>query len=229
MEYPHGDHLLFMSRPDLVVADKHGTLVYIEYKTTSSKRDEWINQWDTAVQLHSSVKAIEHTLGRKVGAVVVQGLYKGYVAYSKQTSPMCYAYLRGANPPFTVGEISYDYKAGFKKSPTWELPNGVKGWVGGMSDILLSEQFPQTAPIFINDRMVDAFFKQREVRESEIQQGGDVDQVFPQNFSQCNPGWGKPCQFRQLCFGGADNPLDHGFVPRMPHHPREMEQFNGTA
>jgi len=49
MSYEY-EGLLFMCKPDLVAVDTNGEVAYIEYKSTSSKKDEWTAQWDTAVQ-----------------------------------------------------------------------------------------------------------------------------------------------------------------------------------
>lgn len=68
----------FMSKPDLLLDDANNDLWYLEYKSTSSVKDDWINSWTTAVQVHSSIKAAEHVLGRQVAGVIIQGLYKGY-------------------------------------------------------------------------------------------------------------------------------------------------------
>src|SRR3990167_5284253 len=88
-------YMIFMSKPDLVVQTAEGENVYIEFKSTSSKREEWVNSWNTAIQLHSSIRAIEAALGEPVQQVLVQGLYKGYIdAYKKQSSPFCYAYAK---------------------------------------------------------------------------------------------------------------------------------------
>jgi hypothetical protein len=226
-----------MSKPDLVVRGKDGAVYYIEYKSTSSKREDWINSWETAVQLHSTVKAIEATKGHPVDGVIVQGLYKGYASYGKQNSPFCYAYKRNGNPPFSKDETIYEYKAGFKRYPTWELDGGVRGWINGMPDVTLAEQFPQTPPIFVKEDLVNAFFEQRKWREAEIKMGIQMisflpedtktevlNVVFPQRFDQCQPGWGKPCGYRKLCHGSSDNPLEQGYVYRVPHHQRETEK-----
>lgn len=236
MTFQH-DGFTFMAKPDLVLQGTDGRVVYVEYKSTSSKKDTWVNSWDTAVQLHSTIKAVEATKGVKVDEVVVQGLYKGYSSYNKQNSPFCYAYSRGANPPFVTAEIGYEYKPGFKRTPVWEMPGGVKAWVAGMSDTMLADQFPSTAPIFIKDDMVEAFFMQRGYREGAIQmavdmmEGADADTTssilnaaFEQKFEACSPAWGHPCGYRQLCFGQVDDPLTQGFSWRTPHHALEMEQ-----
>jgi hypothetical protein len=236
--YLHGPNnsLGFMSKPDLVLgsADESET-VYIEYKSTSSKKTEWINSWDTAVQLHSTARAIGAKLGREVTSIIVQGLYKGYESYGKQSSPFCYAYTRKGNPPFTKDETRYDYASGFKRAPVWEMHGGIAAWVEGMPSNILADQFPQTPSIFINDDLVDGFFRQREERESDIDANlkvlqatndtGVFDRSFPQRFDQCKPGWGRPCGYRKLCFGREQDPLKAGYIPRVPHHQPELDQW----
>ena len=233
--YEDDDIILdFMAKPDLVLADAEGNLAYIEYKSTSSKRTEWINAWQTAVQLHSTCRAIEAHLNQPVSHVIVQGLYKGYESYGKQTSPFCYAYYRRGTPPFSRDETRYDYAQGFRKTPVWEQPGGVKAWVEGMPTNILGDQFPQTPPIYPNWSLVDAFFEQRIARELEIARGLDklspdvLGSVFPQTFEQCSPAWGRSCPFRMLCFGQMD-PFKAGFTPRVPHHEPEAAAWAATA
>lgn len=233
MEYKHDD-LLFMSKPDLVVADKEGNVYYIEYKSTSSKKENWVNSWQTAVQLHSTCRAIQATTGESVRGVVVQGLYKGFESYGKQSSPFCYAYKRPGNPPFTTEQIRYDYAAGFKRSPVWELPGGVSQWVADMPDNVLADQYPVVPTIFINNALVDAFFLQRSYREKEIDlakqmmlmdDSGDViEAAFPQRFDQCVPYFGRPCSYMKICHGHVDDPLQSGFKWRESHHALEAER-----
>ena len=234
--YNH-DGLTFMVKPDLVLEDAEGSVWYIEFKSTSSKNEGWVEGWATAVQLHSSLRAIQAALGRPVTGVIVQGLYKGYISYNKQNSPFCYAYQRKGTPPFSKDETSYEYKAGFKRYPTWEMPGGVKAWVEGMPEDVLANQFPQTPPIFVKDHLLDAFFRQRAVREGEIEssvellEGADedyrkhiLDATFPQKFDQCHPYFGKACAYLRLCHSDVPDPLTSGFQYRVPHHLPELEQ-----
>jgi hypothetical protein len=231
------DGLRFMSKPDLVLASPEGDIWYVEYKTTSSKKEGWVNSWNTAVQLHSSIRAIEASLHEKVTGVIVQGLYKGYESYGKQSSPFCYAYQRKGSPPFSEDAVSYEYKAGFKRYPTWEMAGGVKSWVAGMPDNVLSDQFPVTPPIFVKDDLIDAFFTQRKYREHEIKLATQMieginnpdatkdilDTAFPQRFDQCVSFWGSKCQYTKLCHGYVGEPLREGFEYRIPHHSTEVE------
>ena len=231
--------VLFMAKPDLVAVDKNGEVVYVEYKSTSSKKDEWINSWNTAIQLHATTRAIEASLGEAIGAVQVIGLYKGYQNYGKQTSIFPYAYKRNGQPPFSHDDFRYDYAAGFKKYPVWEMPGGVKTWVEGMPETLLGEQFPCTPPIFISDSMVEAFFAQRNLREQEINMAKmmlettddpvvkkDVlNTAFEQNFSKCSPAWGYGCPYKKFCFGEVAEPLKQGFCVRESHHAIEADTW----
>jgi hypothetical protein len=239
MVYKH-DGLSFMAKPDLVVRDKEGGIWYIEHKTTSSNRDQWINSWSTAVQLHSTVKAIQEAFGEPVTGVIVQGLYKGYQNYGKQTSPLCYSYRRAGNPPLVEEKFRYDYLAGYRKFPVWDMEGGVKQWIEKMPTNILASQFPQAPPIFINEDLVNAFFRQRAVRETEIHDAMDLiqltsvsdaekkvemDEVFGQKFDQCSPGWGHSCSCKKLCFSGIDDPLQAGFMWREPHHQPELDRW----
>lgn len=239
MEYQLGEtdefQFIFMTKPDLIVEDREGSLVYIEYKTTSSKKEGWINSWETAVQLHSSIMAAEKSLGRRPEYVQIVGMYKGYESYGKQSSPFCYAYKKSGNPPFTKDIIQYEYKPGFKRTATWEMDGGVKDWVAGMSSNTLADQFPLTAPIMVNEDLIKSFFKQRLARENQIAISAfrgeyddpitGIDTVYPQRFDQCVPSFGYSCPFKKLCFGQVNNPLQEGFELRTPHHERELTRF----
>lgn len=235
---PHGEKLVFMAKPDLILRDAAGDCHYLEYKTTSSTKDQWINSWSTAVQLHSSIRAVEATIGEKIATVIVQGLAKGYVSYEKQNSPWCYMYHKSAQPPFTKDVWSYDYKPGLKKYPTWLREGGVKKVVEEMPVDMLAMQFPQVPPIMINDHLIDAFFRQRAVREVAIKEAATLinsaststkakqellDTHFGQAWEVCNPGWGRGCAYRRICHGAVDDPLTNGFLLRVSHHTPERE------
>lgn len=197
-----------------------------------------MNSWGTAVQLHSTVKAIEHTTGQAVTGVIVQGLYKGYESYGKQGSPFCYAYHRAGNPPFTTDQYEYEYKPGFRRVPTWEMDGGVKGWVARMPDTLLVDQFPQVPPIFVKEDLLSTFIEQTAFREDLIratrvnladpayadEHAALLNRYFPQRFDQCQPAWGRPCGYRKLCHGRVEDPLSEGFEWRQAHHQPEAEQ-----
>ena len=232
-EYEHGDSLVFLCKPDLLVRDSEGLLHYIEYKTTSSIKDRWFNSWDTAVQLHSAARVVKDALGEDLESVIVQGLYKGWSSYGKQSSPFCYGYHKPGQPPFQEEVWSYEYRSGLRRTPLWEKPGGVKSWVDGMPMDMLKKQFPQTPPIYPDDDLIDAFFKQAEYREEDVWEGVNtlnnvsappklkdrvMNMTFRQNFSQCSPSFGSDCAFLDLCHGGGDVT---SFAKREPHHEKE--------
>lgn len=241
--YRISDTIRFMSKPDLILEDPEGNWWYVEYKSTSTKKGSWIDSWATAVQLHSGCKAVEETLGKPVTGVIVQGLYKGYESYGRQNSPFCYAYVRAGNPPFTADQIQYEYRAGFRRQPVWELPGGVARWVADMPEAILADQFPQAPPIFVRDELVYDFFAQVKERETIIaasmerigRSKGDGDPnvdaemayAFPQHFDQCTPAWGRGCSYKRLCHGRVEAPLEQGFAWREPHHQPELDALGG--
>lgn len=242
-QYGKGDlkaHFVMMVKPDLVLRDKtSGELVYLEYKSTSSKKEGWMAQWEDAVQVHSTLNAIEQTFGERPVYVIVQGLYKGYESYGKQSSPFCYAYGKQGQPPFSKTEYSYEYKYGLRRIPTWELDGGTKAWVEGMPEAILADQFPQTPPIFCNDDLIENYFMQRAMRELEIKMAKQIiatadelgtkvvlNGAFPQRFDRCKIPTTPPrlCPMRLLCHGNCKDPLKAGFTKREPHHELEITQ-----
>lgn len=228
--------LTFMSKPDLLAATSDDAIVYIEYKTTGYKNDKWVNSWRYSPQIHSAMKVINETQNIELAATIVQGLYKGYESYGKQTSPFCYAYAKAGQPPFYEPEISYTYKAGFKKFPVWELEGGLKKWVDEMPEEVLAEQFPQVPPVYYDANIAEAFFRQAVLREKEIETGtkmmaamgpehleGMLDVLYPQNFEACQPSFGSGCPFVAVCHGcTGKSPYDLGFKAREPHHTTEI-------
>jgi len=192
------------------------------------------------------------TLGTSTETLVANGIAT-HNSYGKQSSPFCYSYRKQGQPPLTQDQFSYEYKGGWYKYPTWEMAGGVYAWVDGMSDELLAEQFPCTAPIFIDRELVARFFAQVGIREADIRQARDaanplefqrldgslsdkdaaqltwfMDSFFPQRFDQCQPAYGTQCAYRRLCHGGQINPLENGFTFRQPHHQDEADQLGLT-
>jgi hypothetical protein len=230
-------HFVMMVKPDLVLRHRESRkLYYYEYKTTGTKKENWVNAWDDAIQVHSTMAAIEQSLGEPVEACIVQGLYKGYESYGKLSSPFVYAYYKKGDPPFTKPEFAHEYKPGFRRSPTWEMEGGIKKWIETMPGNVLAEQFPQTPPIFVKADILINYFQQRAMRELEIMMAKQMlaagvaeslvlNGTFPQRFDRCKPPYGnaKPCQFRLLCHGCVSNPLNAGFETRQPHHELEIE------
>ena len=147
IEYRDGN-LTFMSKPDLLVRNKVGQLYYIEYKTTSSIKEQWFKSFENNIQLHSAAKAIEAQYGEEPAGIIVQGLNKGYQTRGKQHSIFCYGYHRPGSPPFTREEWRFQYFPGGRKSPIWKKEGGVKAWVEAMPERVLIEQFPRVPEIY---------------------------------------------------------------------------------
>ena len=61
----------------------------------------------------------------------------------------------------------------------------------------------------------------------QLREGRDqvLNQTFQQNFKQCEPTWGRGCQFLNCCWleHMGDNPLGQGYEVREPHHVTEVE------
>ena len=229
---------VFMAKGDLVLLQGELGCVYVEFKSTGSKRQEWIDSWNKAIQVHATTKAIEFTMKQEVLGTIVQGLFKGTTSYGKYSSPLVYGYLSKGNPPFTKTSVSYEYKVGHKRTPVWEMPGGVKKWVEEFPLELLSEQFPQTPILFTDQELAETFFRQRAIREkdvilatSAIQDCLDsdklymMDKFFPQSFTKCKSSFSSEfdCAYYRLCHGPIqvqENPLGMGFI----HKPRTHEE-----
>ena len=235
--HPHGQCVQGV-RPDSLFERKSDkTLWYMEEKTASSLGTQWMQQWAKAIQLHTTALAVEHHIGREVQGIIVQGAYKGYVKDGKQSSIFCYGYAR---PGLTGGpDVYYQWKTGAKRTPVWEMKGGCRRWVEEMPEEVLSAQFVQAPPVFLQRRLVEAFLRQQERREMAIEDAGMeirenpvddlsteelLDDFFPQHFDQCAPAMGSPCPYTNLCYNphmGAD-PLQHGYTRRVPHHATDL-------
>lgn len=221
-----------MTKGDLILKSLGGQLTYLEYKSTSSKKEEWVQSWPYAIQLHTTMAALQQSHNMEIETAIVQGLYKGFAMKGSQTSIFCYAYKKSGNPPFTRDTLAYEWKPGTRKVPVWELEGGTKKWVETMPEEILADQFPQTPPIFYNEDMAMAHFSQQACRlddiataKREIDYGtldhkkAVLDRYFRQNFDSCVPSFGRPCPYVPICHGNAgDDPLTHGFTPRTTEH-----------
>ncbi len=229
----------FMVKPDLILQGASGELVYVEYKTTGNKSDKWIDSWKWNPQLHSYMSAIKEALGIDIAAALIVGMYKGYEnKWGQRITPFCYAHARAAEPPFFEEELLYTYKAGYKRTPAWELPGGSKQWMEGMPQDVLEDQFLFVPPILLREDLAGNFFRQAEIRENEITQGlkflkmaetpedkqGILDAWFPQNAEGCRPSFGGHCPYASICLDGGSPDDEQKWQPREPHHSSEVIQ-----
>lgn len=236
-----GRKLRFLSKPDLVRRDREGQLWLFEWKTTSSNKEEWIHQWETAVQVHAQIRTVEEALGEPVAGCIVQGFYKGYEdrRWNRWESHFCYGYHKPGNPPFEREQWQFEYKYGFKKAPLWNREGGVKRWVEEMPMAMLSSSYPCTPPIFLKSHLVEEFFQQQGMRELDIREHRDVNpfdpndlpvmrRYFPQHWEACNA-WNRECGYKRLCHGAPVDPLTIGYQLRHSHHALEQEQFDAAV
>lgn len=226
--------ILLRSRTD-------GHLRYVDYKTTSSDKPQWIAAWAKSPQLHSSMYAMQQS-GMPVQHAQIVGLYKGYKDEKNkmQRSIFCYGWV---NREYSMmPQYSYEYKRG----KGWELFSvadefySMEKWVEEMPLEILTAQFPRTAPIFLNENVAESWFRQQMLREAEVKEAmslletstdvleirGILDKYFPQNFSKCKPAWGHACAFEPICWQpwiGADPLGSKLFVRRDPNHGMEPE------
>jgi hypothetical protein len=97
-----------MIRTDLLAEQRRGrSLAYFETKTTGWESDAWADQWETDPQLAMGTVDAQELWGAEVTELFIVGLAKGRRAkdrynpedMKRQQSPLCYGYVRPANPP----------------------------------------------------------------------------------------------------------------------------------
>lgn len=227
--------LVYNSRPDTLTRRKRdGVLCYgPEDKTTS-----WVDSlltYRNNIQLHATAVATERVIGEAVGVCLVQGLYKGFSkdeGFGKRFyHPFVYAYRKEGRAGIVPDQWSAKYKPGWDRVPTTEFEGGLRGWIDAATPEMVQAVFPASEPVTPSRRLVEAYFKQLELRELTIRAWheagrplGALDSLFPQNFSQCDE-YGKsrkPCQWRELCYNPTAQkfPLQF-FQKREPHHDNE--------
>lgn len=213
--------------PDRVLESKSdGKLAYREWKSVGAVTPGWVASWPTAVQVHAGIKAIEEELGRRVAYGQIQGLYKGYEKGGLLRHPYVWAYTDGTN-------WQVEWKKGWSLAPIWEFPGGIIEWVMKLGSEVALDLFPMSAPIFVDERLLDSMVRRRVHREREVREVRDRCQgdwnervlYFEQRFKNCRPVVGSPCAYLPACFNASVNkdPLGSGlFVPRTPHHELEI-------
>ena len=217
------DGVVFVGIVDLVRRAPDGRTIIIDYKTTSSNRTQWIDSWVLNPQVHVYADLYRRATGDPVEGMVIQGAYKGYHNYGKQNSIFCYGYERKAAPPFTNSSWTYEYQGGYRKSPVWTAKT-VKEWVDNMPIDVLTKQFPQTPVIFPVTQIADDFYSQEVKREEHLNAfrrsevrvpvtGRNLDVLFRKNLNACQPSFGAPCKYLNMCQLGSQ-PEDEGFEPR---------------
>lgn len=214
----------FRARRDLLLKSKiDGHIRYVEYKTTSSNRPQWIASWDKAPQLHTGMYVEKVVNGIDIQDAIVVGLYKGYKDEKNSTIKSAFSggYVNREYSMIPSYSHERKYGKGWEQFSTYDEFPDLQPWVATMTEEKLSEQFPRTAPIFQRQDIAQAWFKQQMYREQEKAEGLELlktaltvedvtdllDRYFRQNFSKCKPPFGYECKFQPLCwipFVGAD-------------------------
>jgi hypothetical protein len=235
------EHELILDRDPLWVAvtpdrvlrhNTHGFLRYLEYKSTISSSMKWLNSWPYMVQIHSSLKAVEEEMEEPVKYAQVVGLMKGYQNPQDQRMmhPYVWAY-RNANTGAWTHEWEKARAAVWSPAPVWEYEGGLLEWVQQCGVEVAEKQFPHTPPIYLNERILDAWIARRTSRERVIELVEEkchhdpflLAINFPQYTKQCRPPFGDACPYLRVCWNASVDPTnDPDFVPRIPHHDVEL-------
>lgn len=206
--------------PDLVLRHRvHGHLAYYEWKSVGMLTKEWVNYWPRAIQVHIGMMAIAEELGEEVKTGKVVGLTKGREYRGRLSHPFIYGYTNDDGRWFT------EHAHGRHPTGVWEYPEGPVEYLKLLSAEKCLDQFPTSAPIGLNARLVEECCQQRLLREQAIRAGGSLDALFPMSFSRCRPVIGGVCPYLEACHNATVNadPLGSGlYKPREPHHELEV-------
>jgi hypothetical protein len=222
-------------KPDRLLRSKADPSVikYLEYKSALSASKKWLESWRYQIQIHTSLMAVEEETGLAPRFAQIVGLLKG--GYSPADGRMSHPYVWGYYNS-SSGEWTHDYNkarsGAWSPMPIWEFNGGVVDWVSRCGADTASNIFPSTAPIFLDERMLNDWIARRTAREQQIEiykQGGDTSDelrnlTFPKINSKCRPAYGDPCPYVRLCWNAdaGKDPLGKGdFIKRTPHHDLE--------
>lgn len=222
------DPLWVPCTPDRVLVNKLNPqqIVYQEYKTTITAGFKWQQSWRYAIQLHIGIKALEEELKRKVAFGRIAGLMKGDYRDGRLSHPYVYGYWNASS-----NNWSTEYKSGhdWVPMPVWEYPGGIVQWVERHGRETALSQFPHSAPVFLDERLLDGWVERRTRRQKAVRIVKDrcVEDLakraihFERRTDQCRPAFGEPCPYLLPCWN-ADAELDPmasgEFEPRTPHH-----------
>jgi hypothetical protein len=225
--------------PDRVLEHLEGHhLVYRELKSTITAGPKWISSWPFAIQLHLGIAAVQEELSRKVAYAQIVGLMKGETRDGRLRHPYVWGYYNA-----TTKDWTHDYDKArastWEPMPVWEYPGGLVDWVTRCGQEVGLAQFPHSAPVFLNQRLLDSWVLARTARELEVEAIVDDCRTdlttrtiyFEPCYDQCRPPFGDPCPYIQCCHNAAvgENPLaSRDFVQRIPHHEIELTLRKGA-
>lgn len=225
--------------PDRLLRNRHDPLLvkYLEYKSCLSASKKWLDSWRYAIQIHSSLKAVQEEIGESIRYATVVGLVKG--SYSFADDRLMHPYVWAwQNQSSAEWEHRYD-KARTNQwlpMPVWEFGSkdgrAIVEWVKRCGALVADQQFPSTAPIFLDERMLDEWITRRTYRLRMIEEVKDECAkdpstraiYFEARTKNCRPPFGDSCPYIPLCWNAerARSPLASGdFIKRTPHHDLE--------
>ncbi len=229
------DPLFVPCQPDRVLKSRlNGVISYLEYKTTATASYRWQQSWPFAIQLHIGIAAVQEELETPVGFGQIMGLMKGYDDTNGHLRhPYVWAwYNHGAN------KWSADYQRGmdWMPMPVWEYPGGIVEWVKSCGEDVAKQQFPFSAPVFLNERKLTEWCERRLRRQVQIRLNREECLtnlstraiVFPRIEKNCRPAFGPACPYLLPCHNAAAElaPLQSGdFINRTPHHDIDIEDL----
>lgn len=231
------DPLYVPVTPDRILRSKKDSdhLIYKEYKTVTRAWSSWVQSWQFAIQLHIGIAAAQEELGQTINYAQVMGLQKGY--YSQADDRLNHPYTWGYyNERTSEWEHRYDFARdkAWVKMPVWEYPGGIVKWVQLCGEEVGLGQFPHSAPVFLNPRMLDEWVARRKRRQFQIKGVRErcrTDEklraiYFERRQAQCrSPYTREACPYLLACWNAEvnANPLAHpDYEPRQPHHEVEI-------
>lgn len=216
--------------PDRVLCHREGRyLVYKEYKSTITAGAKWASSWPYQIQLHIGMKAIEEELNEPVAYSQIIGLLKGDRRGDHLLHPYVWGYRHSKTGAWTH-EYAKARTADWERAPVWDYPDGCVAWVEACGEEVALSQFPHSAPVFLNERMLDNWVARKTSRMEEIkyalENGARADEsirrlYFEQRTKACAPAFGDACPYRPCCWNASINaaPLASGiYEERVPHH-----------
>jgi hypothetical protein len=218
--------------PDRVGRHRDGKyLVYKELKSTITAGPKWTASWPFAIQIHAGIKALEEELGEKVAYGQVVGLLKGNKTGDRLSHPYVWAW-RNTQSGLWTHEYAKARSAEWEHAPVWEFPGGMVSWVQTLGKEVALAQFPHSAPVFLNDKMLEDWVNRRISRQAQIEEVHAECQLswdtrvlyFEPRTAQCRPAFGPECPYLRCCWNAEinQNPLAcDQFVRRTPHHELE--------
>lgn len=237
---------LYNFRVDALLERKDdGRIAILDFKTAKKCDEEWARMFEHDLQPMLYTKAIDEILGVDTLGMIFEGLVKGQARYDTgksspyygkvvQYSPFCYAYQ-------TPDGFRVDYVKGAKKIFIGDFFSPQEWY-----DKFLSIQSPEllfahVPPIKPAPLVVQNVISSIITAETNFQNKLDIvnachdnypsllrhteHRLFERHTNHCwKYGSEYQCPFYDICWtqGVDENPLDHGYILRVPNHDEEV-------